>query len=189
MAREEIVAEAAVERENVSISLDQIRILGNALTAEMIQAIENIFWHLARCLHHIVSTAEGRHQFLFYVCAIAALVFVASTLKEGISLTCLFILRLFTAPRLVREYGNLRMRSYLMTRRNNVDVVIPDAMKDRLDMIVEVAKAVGSCRRSILIHGRAGCGKTMIAKKIAQSIGLPYAMMSGGDGKLMSYAV
>lgn len=86
VATEEINAKAAVERENESMSLEQIKLIDNALTIEMIQTIENVFWHLAGCVHHIVSASEGRHQFIFYAGAAAAMVFVASTMKEGISL-------------------------------------------------------------------------------------------------------
>lgn len=187
VAREEINAEAEVERENEATSLEQIKLVGNALTQEIVQAVENIFWHLAGSLHHIVCTDEGRHQFLFYSVALASLVFVASTLKEGISLVCLFILRLFTAPRLVREYGNLRMRStWWRYPREAEIVVLPDEIKDRMNVIVEVASAAnlrGFPMRSILIYGQPGCGKSMVAKQLAKSTGLPYAMMSGGDGK------
>ena len=189
VAREEINAESVVERENEATSLEQIKLIGNALTQEVIQAIENVFWHLAGCLHHIVSTAEGRHQFLFYVIAAAVLVFVTSTMKEGISLACVFILRLFTAPRLVREYGNLRMRPTRSRSKHDTEyIVLPDEIKERMDGIVRVAAAASSRgfpMRSILIHGQPGCGKSMVAKKLAMSTGLPYAMMSGGDGKWM----
>lgn len=188
VAREEINAEAVVERENEATSLEQIKLIGNALTQEVIQAIENVFWHLAGCLHHIISTAEGRHQFLFYVIAAAVLVFVTSTMKEGISLACLFILRLFTAPRLVREYGNLRIPTWCRSKRDTEDIVLPDEIKERMDGIVRVAAAASSRgfpMRSILIHGQPGCGKSMAAKKLAMFTGLPYAMMSGGDGKWM----
>lgn len=189
VAREEVNAEALVERENEATSLEQIKLIGNALTTEMIQAIENIFWHLKGCLHHVVSTVEGRQQFLFYVCASTALVFIASTLKEGISLTCLCILRFFTAPRLVREYGNLRLRPKWTNDPNDTDdVVLPDNIKERINVIVQVAAAASSRgfpMRSILIHGPPGCGKSMVAKKLAKSTGLPFAMMSGGDGKIM----
>ncbi|KAL3782690.1 hypothetical protein HJC23_002590 [Cyclotella cryptica] len=185
VTREEIIAETAVEREHEAASLERIQLVGQALIAEMIHAIENVFWHLAGCLHHIVTTTEGRHQFLFYVCAAAALVFGASTLKEGISLTCLFILRLFTSPRLVREYGNLKTQPKWFTPRNEKEeIVLPIEVKKRLNMIVQVASAAsarGFPMRNILVHGQPGCGKSMVAKTMAQSTGLPYAMMSGGD--------
>jgi small basic protein len=170
----------------VATSLEQIKVIGNALTQEVIQAIESIFWHLKGCMHHLVSTEEGRHQFLFYIVAAASLVFVTSTLKEGISLTCLFLLRVFTAPRLVREYGNLRMRPRWFAPNDNEEIVLPHEIKDRINVIVRVsaaASARGFPMRSILIHGKPGCGKSVVAKRLAESTGLPYAMMSGGDSE------
>ena len=190
VATEEINAEAAAERENESTSLEQIKLIGNALTTEMIQAIENVFWHLAGCLHHLVSTPEGRHQFFFYVGAAAAMVFVASTMNEGISLLCLFILRHFTAPQLVREYGNLKMQPFSVHNAEEEEIVLPKELTERLSAIVQVASAAsarGFPMKSILIHGQPGCGKSMVAKSLAQSTGLPYAMMSGGDGKLKMF--
>ena len=35
--------------------------------------------------------------------------------------------------------------------------------------------------RHILFYGPPGTGKTMVARKMAKSIGMEYALMSGGD--------
>lgn len=186
IAKEEIHAEATVERENESSSLELIRLLGKARIDEIIQAIENIFWHLTRCFQHIM-TAEGRQQFVFYAGSAAALVFVVSTLKELITLTCVCILRFFTAPRLVREYGNtLTSRAKWNTAQSSIsDIVLPQDIKERMDIIVKTASAASIRRfplRSVLIHGKPGSGKSLAANAIAQSIQtLPYALMSGAD--------
>ena len=79
IAKEEINAEATVERENESTSLEQIQLVGTARINEIIHAIENIFWHLAGCMQHII-TPVGRQQFLFFIGAAAVLVFVVSTM-------------------------------------------------------------------------------------------------------------
>eukprot|EP00578_Thalassiosira_sp_NH16_P003761 CAMPEP_0181138808 /NCGR_PEP_ID=MMETSP1071-20121207/34442_1 /TAXON_ID=35127 /ORGANISM="Thalassiosira sp., Strain NH16" /LENGTH=215 /DNA_ID=CAMNT_0023225665 /DNA_START=239 /DNA_END=883 /DNA_ORIENTATION=+ len=115
----------------------------------------------------------------------AVLVFVVSTLKEMITLGCICILRFFTAPRLVREYGNLRANWLGKHTQEENEIVLPQSIKERTDMIVAVASAASKMRfplRSVLIHGPPGSGKSMIAKAIAQSIpSLPYALMSGAD--------
>ena len=187
VATEEIKAEATVERENENSSLEQIQIVGNARIEEIMAAVENIFWHLASCLHHIISSADGRRQFLFYIGASAALVFIASTMKEVISWGCFFILRFFTAPRLVREYGNLDMQVALSSKKHDrmSGIVLPQEIKERMESIVKVASSAASQRfplRSVLVHGKSGSGKTMVAKALAESIPiLPYALMSGAD--------
>jgi len=183
IAREEIHAEAMVERENESTSLEQIQLLGKARVNEIIHAVEQVFWHLAGSLKHIM-TPEGRQQFMFYVASAAVMVFSVSTVKELIGLGCMLLLTSLTAPRLVREYGNLNWsgkRTSLATR----DVVLPLDIKERTEIIVKVASAAAERRfplRSVLIHGKPGSGKSMVAKAIAQSIpSLPYALMSGAD--------
>ena len=187
IATEEVHAEAEVERENEASSLERIQIVGTARLNEIIQVIELFFQHLSECLQHIV-TPQGREQFMFYVGAAAALVFSVTTLKEMITLGCICILRFITAPRLVREYGNLNTHiNFWCTRhdKENSEIVLPTNVKERIDVVVKVA-SVASKRnlpfRSLLIYGEPGCGKSMAAKAIAQSIPeLPFALMTGAD--------
>lgn len=189
VAKEEIVAEAAVERENEATSLEHIKLLGKARMDEVIDAIESTFWHLTGCFQHII-TPEGRQQFLFYICASAAFVFLVTTTKEMITLAGICILRFFTSPRLVREYGNLAWTSCNRANRpvNRAKVmqhiVLTSEVKQRMDVIVKIASEASKRRfplRSVLIHGKPGTGKSIFAKAIAQCTGLPYALMSGGD--------
>ncbi len=186
IVREEIRAEAVVERENESASLNQIKLVGKARMEEVIYVIETFFWHLAGSLQHVL-TPVGRQQFLFYVGSIALLVFAVSTIKEMITLMCVRMLRFLTAPRLVREYGNLNTQVKLFSQRTQAkkEIVLPADIMERMEMIVDVASAASMRRfplRSVLIHGKPGSGKSMAAKELAQSIpNIPYAMMSGAD--------
>ena len=186
IVREEIQAESVVERENESVSLEHIKLVGKARMEEVIHVIETFFWHIAGSLRHIV-TPEGRQRFLFYVCSIGVLVFAVSTIKEMLALMCCCILRFLTAPRLVREYGNLKTQIRWFSKRTQArkQIVLPRKIRDRMDTIVKVASAASVKRyplRSVLIHGKPGCGKSMAAIELAQSIpNLPYALMSGAD--------
>ena len=124
---------------------------------ELIDAIENLFWHLAGCMQHMM-TPEGRQQFLFYIRSAGVLVFVVSTMKELIALGCIYVLRFFNAPRLVREYGNLRVKASWSAKNNEAiqEIVLPLKIKERIDTIVKVADAASKrcfplC--SVLIHG------------------------------------
>jgi len=187
VAQEMIHAEAEIERENEFVSINQIEEIGHARIQETKEFIENVFWTLARCFHHAVSTSTGRKQFVFYIGLAASLVLVVSTLKEIISLTCAFLLRLCITPRLVREYGNLRFRmrrsSEAQTQTNSI--ILPTKIKARIEQASKTASFARKRRlplRNILLHGKPGCGKSVTAKAIAQSIpNLPYALMSGSD--------
>lgn len=186
IAREEIHAESVVERENESVSLNQIKLVGKFRMDEIVHVIETFFSHVAGILQHII-TPVGRQQFLFYVGSIAVLVFAISTIKEMITLMCTRMIRFLTAPRLVREYGNsiTQVKWFSQHTQANNEIVITTNIKGRMETIVKIASAASMRRfplRSVLIHGKPGSGKSMAAKELARSISnIPYALMSGAD--------
>ena len=61
---------------------------------------------------------------------------------------------------------------------------MPQQLKDR---VLSLATASRKSRendaphRHVLFYGSPGTGKTMVARKLAKSIGMEYAIMSGGD--------
>jgi hypothetical protein len=187
VAQEVIHAEADIERENEVVSINQINLLGHARIEETKEFIQNVFWNLAGCFHHAVSTSTGRQQFVFYIGVAASLVLALSTIKEIISLACAVLLRLFITPRLVREYGNLRfgMRWSSKAQTQMGSIILPSPIKERIERASKTACFARKRRlplRNILLHGNPGCGKSVTAKAIAQSIpSLPYALMSGSD--------
>lgn len=187
VAQEVIHAEAEIERENEIVSINQIEVRGRALCEETKEFIEKVFWNLAECFHHAVSTSAGRQQFMFYICVAASLVLALSTVREIISLASAVLLRMFITPRLVREYGNLRfgMRWSNKPQTNMDSIVLPSSIKARIEQASKTASFARNRQlplRNILLHGKTGCGKSVTAKAIAQSIpNLPYAICSGSD--------
>ena len=64
------------------------------------------------------------------------------------------------------------------------DVVLPAASRSAIVQLAHAtasARARGSPLRSALFHGPPGAGKTMVARRLALSCGLDYAIISGGD--------
>ena len=64
-------------------------------------------------------------------------------------------------------------------------IILPSPIKERIERASKTACFARKRRlplRNILLHGNPGCGKSVTAKAIAQSIpSLPYALMSGSD--------
>ncbi|GMH75850.1 hypothetical protein TrRE_jg1826 [Triparma retinervis] len=64
------------------------------------------------------------------------------------------------------------------------DVVLVDELKERvlgLALSARKAKDYDAPHRHVLLYGPPGTGKTMVAKKMAECVGMDYALMSGGD--------
>jgi hypothetical protein len=188
VAQEVIQEEAKIEREHEFVSINHIKLLGNAHIEEVTQSIEKIFLNLAACFHHVIATSAGRRQFFFYIGVMIALVLILSTIKEIMSLGCVMFLRLLVTPRLVREYGNSRFRMRWSEKAQIAimrSIILPENSKERIEHAVKIATFARKGRfpmRNILLFGKPGCGKSFTAKAIAQSIpSLPYALMSGAD--------
>jgi ATPase family AAA domain-containing protein 3A/B len=64
------------------------------------------------------------------------------------------------------------------------DVVLVGELKERvlgLALSARKAKDYDAPHRHVLLYGPPGTGKTMVAKKMAECVGMDYALMSGGD--------
>mmetsp|Transcript_7596 Transcript_7596/g.13704 ORF Transcript_7596/g.13704 Transcript_7596/m.13704 type:complete len:327 (+) Transcript_7596:450-1430(+) len=188
VAKKEIHTEAAVEREKEATPLEQgaSQTCRKARMEEIIHAIENIFSHLTGCLQHFVTPEEGNQQFLFLRWHRSCFSFCLDD-EGNYFIGCICVLCFVTAPQLVREYGNLSAQANRSAKKAQAmkKIVLPPKIKERVDIIVKVASAASERRfplRSVLIHGKPGSGKSMVAKAIAQSIPiLPYALMTGAD--------
>ena len=51
----------------------------------------------------------------------------------------------------------------------------------KLALSTRNTKSRGAPFRNLLLYGLPGTGKTMVAERLAKSVGMDYAMMSGGD--------
>lgn len=182
---ETIHAEYSVERENEHFALKQIDIMGKLRLEEIVSSIEAVFYHMADCFRHIL-TEDGRRQFSFYCLAVAVVVFLTLTTREMISLGSAVALRFFTSPRLVRQFGNLSASYQIRSAAGSLpaSIVLQPDLRDRVEKIIRVSAYASKRRfplRNILIFGRAGTGKSVLAEAIANASTLPFALMSGAD--------
>lgn len=179
-----IHADAEEERKHEATSLKTIRVLGEEARKALIQLIEVIFGHLVNGMLHLLTNEEGRHQVCMAILAATALVFAMSISKELISVIFNSVIRFFSMPRLVREWGCVSSRNQLRKAQIS-DIILP---KDDKNRIVELCRTINKGRsrkaplRNVLIHGKTGTGKSMIARAIAESaLDVPFAIMSGAD--------
>ena len=175
--------ESELERQFEDISLNRIRALGEEMIIEAVQVVKFTFSRLTTSLHYILSTEEGGSQFILFVAIITLISFTIAAAKEFAILSITLLRRYLINPRLVREYGNMiciyRGASSLR------EVVLPLHVKDRVERLcrqIHTGKTKKSPQRNILIHGPAGCGKTMLAKALChENPHMPFALLCSSD--------
>lgn len=98
-------------------------------------------------------------------------------------------------PRLVREtsrfsifkpktWGTTPAKDKEQVKRDFSDIILPEGLHNNVRMLSAAAantKRHGAPFRHMLFYGPPGTGKTMVAKRLARTSGLDYAIMSGGD--------
>ena len=179
-----IHADAEEERKDESTSLQTIRLLGEEARTTLVQMIEVIFGHIVDGLMHLLTKEEGRQQVSMIIIAATALVFTISFSKEIIGIIFNSIIRMFSMPRLVREWGCTSSQSKKRTVQLS-DIILPEEDKKR---VINLCRTINKGRsrqaplRNVVIYGDTGTGKSLIARAIAESaLGVPFAVMSGAD--------
>ncbi len=182
--RARIQAEASEERKQEKFSLEKIKVMGEEAKANLLQMIETIFNHLIQGLGYIISEEDGRKQALMFGGSTTLLVFSLSIAKEVISLLFLFLLRSLSMPRLVRQWGCGRRANSSSSNERVNEVKFPPKEKKRIEElcnIIKLGRERNAPLRNILLHGKAGTGKSLTARAIAEYSQLPYAILSGSD--------
>ena len=142
-------------------------------------------------------------QLAILVGAVLGTILLYYLARESISLLRQFLQAQLGKPNLVREtsyhwspFSSGSWLSNIFGRRETVSigashiqksfekVVLGEAVQSRVNQLAlstRNSKASGAPYRHLLLHGPPGTGKTLIARTLAASSGLDYAIMSGGD--------
>ena len=201
-------ARAKAERDNEDVHLRSLEAEAAQRRDRNLAAIKTIFAHLAMAF----SAAANRPKDVLTLVGFSALFALAIyTSRETAKMGRTLLESMLGKPSLVREttrvsLGKILINIFFNTSESSKmqttdmpidkffqDLVLPDHLKKRILSVATSARKAhlhGAPHRHLLLFGPPGTGKTFVAKKLAQCIGLDYALMSGGDvGPLGSDAV
>jgi ATPase family AAA domain-containing protein 3A/B len=183
------------QRENEEIHQRQLRLRLLEERQTKIDSINAYFRHLG----------EAANSFLTDPSKIGAAALAVSAVflgiwgtREGVRVVGRAIEKRIGTPPLVRDTSRLTNHFALRKRLARSlglgssqeegysfsDVILRQEISDRISRLstsVSNTKANGAPFRHMLFYGPPGTGKTMVAKRLARSTGLDYAIMSGGD--------
>lgn len=160
----------------------------------------------------VSSASENPKQVLIFVIYLILLLSAIFTSREVAKMLRIIIQSTIGKPKLIRETTRRSVPiQYLLfakelllsaTHPNRKNESILDAFDDvaldddLMNKILSLAATASKVRknnaphRHVLFFGPPGTGKTLVARKLAKTIGMDYAIMSGGDvGPLGSDAV
>ena len=199
-------AKAEAERANEDVKLRMLRAEGEQRRIRNVAAVREAFVWLGNGFSSLLQNPRDILVIIGYFALLALAVYFS---KEAAGLFRTIVESMIGKPKLVREttkkniggelwaffqedvLGTLLLRKRF-NRKNLTkkceqtfsDVVLPDDLKSRIvSLAISAAKARehDAPHRHVLLYGSPGTGKTLVAKKLAETVGMDYALMSGGD--------
>lgn len=204
----ELETRAKQEMANEDATVRKIQLQAQLETERMVHIIRSVFLQSAVFLSEVFSRPQ---LLLLYILVIYGVVIFLSSTRQLLIFYCNQFLMRLNKPSLVRETSY--QSSFLTTvqslyqwcfpERNDKSIGIIEAIfhdvvlspNDKLT-ILQLAQVTRNCRkisapyRHVILYGPPGNGKSLIARRLALSSGMDYAIMSGGDiGPLAGDAV
>jgi ATPase family AAA domain-containing protein 3A/B len=193
--RERALAEAEgrikEQRENEDVIARQIALKGEQDRKRVKEQMAAFFTGLGETATGFITDTSKVTTTVVGLTALAAGVYAT---RESARVAGRYVERLINTPPLVRETsratgvrGLTASMSRLLGMRKDVDfsdVVLNPALDTRVHELgtsTANAKRNNAPYRHMLFYGPPGTGKTMVAKRLARTSGLDYAIMSGGD--------
>ena len=179
-----INADRDEERKSEYFSIEKIKLIGEETQKTIIKAVEVIFLNFTNGLVHGLTHSDGRRQVICMILFLSALVFFLSFAKEANELMFSVLVKCWLMPRLVREKGNCSIFPIHSNKELLKYIILHPEEKRRIDIIFDATVQKNNFKKhkeNLLIVGKSGTGKSIMAKVLAQACGLPFAIMSGAD--------
>ncbi|KAL7993269.1 putative ATPase family AAA domain-containing protein [Plasmopara halstedii] len=188
------------QRVNQDIEMAQLQQRLEADRVKLMQALQATFDNLGQGISILLVDKEKLFKFVGAFVALAAGIYLS---REAIHLMGKVIEQRLGKPSLIREtsrtsgmigFINALWRRKPVNEQNELAGVV--LQKSLATRVLEIARSTrnamqhGAPYRHLLLYGPPGTGKTMVAKRLARTSGMDYAILSGGDvGPLGSDAV
>jgi ATPase family AAA domain-containing protein 3A/B len=196
--RAEVEAKAQQDRVNEEIAIRKIQMQSRLDTERMVQGIRSVSVQVSTIVKDVLSRPK---QLAMIAGILLALITCYFLIREFSSMVRQFIQARIGKPTLVREtsYHWSLLPDFLLNLLSKErdlsssmkaleqefrDIILSEDDKARvmnLALATRNTKKSGAPYRHVLLHGPPGTGKTLIARRLAKSSGMDYAILSGGD--------
>lgn len=184
------------QRQNEDVFNRQIKLKGEQQVTAVKAAVSTFFSELGSNLSGFITDGERVGRTILALSVAAAGVY---SMREGARVGGRILEKRLLTPSLVRESSATTGRYTLRGRVGHwfdaargiekegeslTDVILRKDIADRVGRLAVATRntrANGAPYRHMMFYGPPGTGKTMLAKRLARSSGMEYAIMSGGD--------